>query len=372
LHILWSLGLGGAETWLVQLLKNINREKYHLDVLIHQKEPGFYGEEVRSLGSKIIIAPSPLHPLRHSHFLKKVLKDNAYDIVHSHLAISGYLLRLSYQVGVPGRIAHSHTDELAKLGKFNLWRRFYINLSTKWIQRYANLGIAVSDLAARGRFGPNWQTDNRFKILPCGIELGPFSEVVDSKAVRAELGIPEDVCVIGHVGSFRTPKNHAWIVTVAAEVIKRSGKVRFLFVGDGPLRSTIEEKIKNAGLADKAIFLGRRNDIAKLLLGAIDIFLFPSIYEGMPLSMVEAQAAGLPCIVSDSIAEEATVIKPLVYTVSLNESASRWADIILSVIDERSVMPQAEILKIMKNSHFNVCVGVRQIEEWYRELSPQN
>jgi glycosyltransferase involved in cell wall biosynthesis len=370
LHILWSLGLGGAETWLVRLLENIDRKRFQIDILVHLKEPGFYDEKVRSLGSPIILGPPPTRPLSYASFFKKILEQQGpYDIVHSHLAVSGYHLRLAHQTGVSGRIAHSHTDETAKLSPWNLPRRIYIKLSTNWIRKYANLGIAVSGLAAQGRFGADWREDERFKILPCGIELGPYAQKVDPRAIRAKLGIPDNVLVIGHVGSFRTPKNHTWMIDIGVEIIKRNPEVRFLFVGDGPLRQGIEEKVEREGLVDKSIFLGQRNDVPNLVLGAMDVFLFPSLYEGMPLSMVEAQTAGLPCIVSDTIAEEATVIKPLVNKVSLTESASHWAEAILSAAAKRPIVPQTEILRLIEKSHFNVYVGVRKIEQWYRELA---
>jgi glycosyltransferase involved in cell wall biosynthesis len=189
--------------------------------------------------------------------------------------------------------------------------------------------------------------------------------------IKGELGIPEDVLVVGHVGSFRPPKNHDWMVDIAAEMVKRTSKILFLFIGDGPLRPAITEKVKKLGLSDKTLFLGQRQDVPRLLLGSMDVFLFPSLYEGMPLSMVEAQAAGRQCIVSDTIAEEATVIKPLVHKVSLSESASYWVEEILKAADRRPSISQAEALGIIKNSDFNVYVGIGKIEEWYRALALQ-
>ena len=191
-----------------------------------------------------------------------------------------------------------------------------LSLSRHLIRRHATMGLAVSRLAARGRFGPHWQEDSRFRILPCAISLDAFSGQVDRASVRRSLGLPESAFVLGHVGRFVPEKNHGFLIEIAAEVCRRVPEAHLLLVGDGPLRPAMEEKLVALGLSKRVTFTGLRQDVPKLLQGAIDIFLFPSLYEGLGIAVVEAQASGLPCLIADTISREVEVIPELVQWLS--------------------------------------------------------
>jgi glycosyltransferase involved in cell wall biosynthesis len=249
--------------------------------------------------------------------------------------------------------------------KAGLHRRLYLGL-TKWlIDRYATLGLAASCQVGTVLFNQAGKTDSRCRILYYGVDLTPFHNIVDFVAVRAELGIPADAFVIGHVGRFEEQKNHIFLIDIVAEIAKREPNIHLLLIGDGSLRSAIEKKVIQNGLAKRVTFTDIRPDVPRLMLGAMDLFLLPSIHEALGLVLIEAQAAGLPCVFSDVVPEEANAVTPLVRQVSLSKSASEWAEAVISAKTGASAIAQADTLPVLKNSPFNIVVSVKKLTEVY-------
>jgi len=194
------------------------------------------------------------------------------------------------------------------------------------------MGLAVSYPAAKSLFGENWQADPRWRVSHLGVDLEPFCRPVKGSEVRAELGIPEHAFVVGHVGRFSPQKNHAFLMDVAKRICAMNVNAVFLLVGDGPLRSTMELKAKNLGISRNIIFAGIRNDIARLMKGVMDVFLLPSLYEGFPLVLIEAQAAGLPCFIADTISSETDIVPQLVTRLSPADSEETWAESVVETV----------------------------------------
>ena len=367
LHVVGGMNLGGVETWLMHVLRNIDRDRFQMDFLVHTEKPCPYDDEARALGSKIIPCLSPSKPWLYGRNFKRILREyGPYDIVHSHVHhFSGYVLYLAKQAGVAVRIAHSHNDTSVIDAKAGLYRHLYLAL-TKWlINRYSTLGLSASRQVARVLFNTDEKTDPRWQILYCGIDLKPFYNPVDSVAVRAEFGIPPDAFVVGHVGRFEEQKNHNFLIEIATEIAKREPKMHLLLVGDGSLRSEIQQKVINNHLANCVTFTGLRSDIPQLMLGAMDMFLLPSTHEALGLVLIEAQAAGVPCVFSDVIPEEANAVKPLVRQVSLSKSASDWAEAAISAKSSALAITKANTLTILENSPFNISVSVQKLTEVY-------
>jgi glycosyltransferase involved in cell wall biosynthesis len=272
---------------------------------------------------------------------------------------------LAKQAGVPVRIAHSHNDTSAIDAKAGLHRQLYLSL-TKWsISRCSTVGLGCSCNAVADLFGAAWKTDTRWQVLDYGVDLKPFYDRVDSIGVRAELGIPADAFVIGHIGRFETQKNHLFLLEIAAEVAKQEQKMHLLLIGDGSLRSDIEQKVVQMGLSDRVTFAGNRSDVPRLMLKAVDVFLFPSLHEGLGLVLIEAQAAGLPCIFSDVVPEEADLVRPLLQRVSLSKSASIWAEAVRSPRSNASAISQRDALAVVENTPFNIVASVKKLTEVY-------
>ncbi len=370
LHVVGGMNRGGIETWLMHVLRHIDRDRFQMDFLVHTTQPCAYDDEIRALGSKITPCLYPSQPWLYARNFRQIVREyGPYDLVHSHVHhFSGYVLRLAQQAGIPVRIAHSHMDTSSIEARAGLHRRLYLALMKGWIAHYATLGLGASRKAVANLFGPVWKTDPRWQVFYCSIDLTPFQNPTDSVTVRAELDIPADAIVVGHVGRFTEEKNHGFLVDIAAEVAKREPRMRLLLLGDGSLRPNIEQKVAQAGLTDRCIFAGSRPDVSRLMLGAMDVFLLPSLHEGLGLVLVEAQAAGLPCIFSDAVPEEADVVKPLVRRLSLSQPASVWAE---AILDFRKTKPdpQLEALMLVEQSSFNILTGVKELEKLYLEES---
>jgi glycosyltransferase involved in cell wall biosynthesis len=373
LQVTGNTGRGGIETWMMHILRqiNCNGERVRMDFLVHTATPGIYDDEIRNRGGEVIYCPRPSNPWIYARNFKRILREyGPYDVVHSHVHYySGYVLRLAEKGGVPIRIAHSHFDKSPIEDKSGFYRHLYLSLMKRWITRYATVGLGVSRLAAIDLFGANWQSNPRWHVLSLGLDLSPFKKSYDSIEVRSEFGIPNDAFVVGHVGRFAEQKNHAFMVHIIAEIIKRDQDAHFLFVGEGHLRQAIERQIIKAGLADRVTFTGLRNDVPRLMMAAIDVFLFPSLYEGVGLVIIEAQAAGVPCIISDVIPEEADVVKPLVHRVSLSQSASLWAEAVLEKRTTKTRTNQLKSLSIIAKSSFNSILSAEKLLQLYSNKS---
>lgn len=359
---------GGTETWLMHILRRIDRKVFAMDFLTQTSEPGQFDEEIRDLGSRIIpcLYPSS-RPWTYASQMRRVLKRNGpYQIVHSHVHhYNGFVLRLANSSGVPVRIAHSHNDTSPVDAAANFGRRRYLALSRHWISKFASCKIAASRQAALSLFGSPG-LHNQWRILPYGVDFEPFRSKVDTASVRAELGIPHGHFVIGHVGRFVEQKNHSFFVRVAEEVVRRDARIHFLLAGDGPLRRSIEQQVTGLNLSGHFSFLGVRSDVPRLMLGGMDAFLFPSLHEGLGLVLVEAQAAGIPCIYSDRIPEEADIVGPLVHRLPLEHSPSDWADAVLALRSHEKPLNHATAYEAVKNSNFNIETSLCGLEEVYR------
>jgi glycosyltransferase involved in cell wall biosynthesis len=370
LHVMGRMNRGGIETWLMHVLRSIDRNRFHMDFLVHTTQPSDHDEEIVALGSQVIPCMHPSSPLTYARNFKRIVRESGpYHIVHSHVHhFNGYVLRLAYQAGVPVRIAHSHNDMADVDAKARLKRRLYVLLMAQWISRYATIGLACSENAGRALFRRRLRNKRPWGTLYYGIDLAPFNGHVSSSHARDELGVGSGTFVVGHVGSFRDEqKNHDFIVQIAAEVARRDSHVRFLLVGDGALRRTIEKRVVEMGLADRVVFAGLRADVPRLMMSAMDAFLLPSLWEGLPLVLLEAQAAGLPCVISDTITEEADVVPQLICRLSPNQAASVWAGAVLDMKAARPLAPSQAKAQMMKSA-FTTWKSRKALERLYETL----
>ncbi len=369
LHVMGRMSRAGAETLLMHVLRNIDRDRFQADVVVHTTEPGAYDDEIRSLGGQVLPCLTPSRPRSYARNLTAILAEHGpYDVIHSHIHhYSGFVLHLAQQSKVPGRVVHSHKGR-AQANGVTLPRRVYLSLARRLIDRHATAGLAVSRSAAEDLFGTGWERDPRWRILRIGIDLSPFREPVDRGAVRAELGLPEDAFVIGHVGRLAPEKNHRLLVRVAAEFSRLEPKTRLLLIGEGPLRDEVGEQVVEAGLGDKTIFAGVRTDTARLMMGAVDVVVHPSFYEGLPLALVEAQAAGVPCVISDAIGEEVDVIGSLVRRVSPSDDVGRWVDTVEAARASASGVTREEALAAAEAGPLNITNSIRDLEKFYCEV----
>jgi len=366
LHILGSLNRGGVESWLIKSLQKIERNQFALDFLVHSTSHGAYEDEAKALGANIYVCPFPKNPLQFCVGLERILrKQGPYNVVHSHVHYySGIVLLTAKNVGIPKRIAHSHSDTRSLSYAASLSRRIYLKLMRYLINRNATEGLAASQEAASALWGERWMDDGRWRILHCGIDIRDYMMRPAKDDVRRELGLnPEDI-IFGHVGNFVPAKNHEFLLGILKEAIVINPNVKLLLVGDGSRRVCIEREAYSLGLTKNIVVLGSRNDVPRILMGAIDVLLLPSLYEGLPLIILEAQAAGVPILMSDKVTKEVIVSKSLVNILSISEHPGAWASMALRRVSDSKWT--SEGLLAISRSDFNLDTSLSALLEIYQ------
>jgi glycosyltransferase involved in cell wall biosynthesis len=350
---------GGAENWLIKLLRKADRNILQMDFCVVKPEKGLYEEEITSLGSKIIRCE--LKPfLTYQRRLARILRENQYDVVHSHgWLFSGMILKVAHQCNVPVRIAYSHTTRDKYQRTF--YRKLYARLMRRMIMQHSTHCLGCCSEAASALFGKECKKIDKCGVLYTSVDVEAFRPGQNPSVTKADFGIPSDAVVIGHVGSFRLAKNHTFLLDIAAELIKRNKQAFIFLAGDGQMRTEMETKARSLGISDRIIFAGNRNDVPQLMMHLFDVLLFPSIYEGMPLTMVEAVAAGLRVVCSDVISREASEVLPEAFThLPLDLGAEQWAEKAMEIIEEGRIDHEYAYDRV-KNSHFSVDYSLKEL-----------
>ena len=292
---------GGVEAVIMNYYRHIDRTKVQFDFICDEDSTNIPYEEIKKLGGKVILCPPYQKLPKYLKFLKQLFKEKKYRIVHSNInTLSVFPLYAAKKAGVPVRIAHSHSTSNPKEWKKNLLK----NALRPFSKKYATDYFACSELAGRYLFGDKTFNKGEVKIIHNAIDVEKFKYDPEArKKLRKEIGIKDSDFVIGHIGRFVEQKNHRFLIDIFAEVKKEKKNAKLVLVGQGPLREEIEEKVKNLGLEKDVFFLGQRSDTNKLY-SVFDVFCLPSLYEGLPVVGVEAQANGVPCVFSDRITKE--------------------------------------------------------------------
>lgn len=365
LHIVGGMVRGGIETWLMHILRHRDAERFEMHFIVHTEEPCPYDDELRQLGGRIHPCLSPLRPWQYGRNFSRIAAENGpFDIVHSHVhQFNGFTLRAARRAGIPVRIAHSHVDTMPEDAAPGLARRMYIQTMRSLIRRHATHGLAASRLAADALFPGGWAANPRFRVLYYGIDMRPFHAAPDP-ALRAELGLPADAFVMGHTGRFDEQKNHLFLVEIAHAVMARAPRARLLLIGAGSLRPAVERRVAELGISDRVVFAGLRGDVPRVLKNAVDVFVMPSLCEGLALALLEAQTAGTPCVIADTISVEADALPALVTRLPLSLPAAQWAEAILAGRSGER-MPAAEALAKMEASPFNIRQSAADLQNVY-------
>lgn len=358
LHVLGGVGLGGAESRIMDLYRQMNREEIQFDFLVHAdavkrgfqemrqtgsgaekqsvkndtnvRKPQFYDEEIQAMGGHIYVLPK-FKVYNYFAYRKAVTAFFAahreFRVVQGHMtSTAGIYLPIAKKAGVPVTVAHSRNAGVVK-GAKGLATRFF----RRGLAKKADYCFACSVLAGQDVFGEETVKAGQVKIIYNAIDVGRFT--YDEKVrqeVRAQLDIGEGL-VLGHVGRFQYQKNHPYLLEVFAAVCKERQDARLLLLGEGEDMPAMKEKCGQLGIAERVHFLGNRRD-AERFYQAMDFFLLPSFFEGLPGVLVEAQAAGLRCLVSDAVTKEAQATDLVTY-LSIEEPPERWAEEILKQAD---------------------------------------
>lgn len=359
LHVLGGLNLGGAETMVMNLYRAIDRSQIQFDFIIHLQEHQAYEDEIREMGGRIYRFPkfSGKNIFEMRRIWKQFfLKHPEYKILHSHIrSYASVYIPIAKAAGLT-TIVHSHSTSngsgIASVGKAIL----------QYPLRYqADYFFACSKEAGEWLFGKHIVQGEKYHMVPNAIDIEKYRVVPEiRKFYRKELGV-ENKRVFLHVGRLHPAKNHRFLLELFAAWVKENPDDVLLIVGEGGLRDEIEHIISELGILKSVIILGARNDVHKLMQAA-DCFLFPSLWEGLPVTVVEAQAAGLPCLVSANVTDD-VFISPLTVKLPIDQGIECW----ISKMRELNYA-RMDVTADIQKAGFDVQVLARQMQEFYEGI----
>jgi glycosyltransferase EpsF len=330
LHVTGGMNRGGAETMIMNIYRNIDRDKVQFDFIsITDAKKCDFDEEIKDLGGEIYYL-KPFNPIFPWGFIKELvnlLKTNGpYRAIHAHTLFNiGWIVKAAKIADIDIRIAHAHStrDTL----RDSVIRRLYQHFMRSLISRNSTSLVACGSEAGQYLFGERFL--EKGIVIPNAVNLDDYLSISANELdnLKNDLNIGNETLVIGQVGNLKEVKNHYFSVSVARELVYLGIDFKMLFVGDGELKGKLRSEVEEKGLSSYVKFLGMRSDIPKLL-NIFDHFIMPSLYEGLPLALIEAQAAGVPSIVSKQITKEADLGIGIVKFLDLHDP-KKWANEIL-------------------------------------------
>lgn len=365
LMVLGSTNMGGAQMFILNLLRNMDLTHYQVDFVVNFDErDGGIGKEVVELGCNIYKLPY-FKVYNYISFVKaweKFLQEHHYDIIHGHSTNSAPIyLSTAKNFGII-TVAHCHSAGF----RGNLIQRILKKYLTKQIKSVADYWFACSAIAAQHLYGKGYRNYQRYYDIPnaINVEKYRYDENI-AKNIRFHLNISDDILLYGHVGSFTTPKNHQYLLEIFKEILNTNPNARLLCCGDGPLRENVIEKAKSLSILDKIIFTGNVKNIHEYLM-AMDALIFPSLFEGFPISIIEAEATGLPIVMSDVITTEVDLTN-LIHRLPLNHSPAKWAKELSKLVS----LNRTSYNRIIAESKYNMQTCAKMIEALYVEMLEQ-
>ena len=339
LQILGIVANGGVEAVIMNYYRNIDKTKIQFDFVVHSDADENYINEVLAMRAKVYkVTPYNKNIFKFMYKIYHIIKFNHYQIIHSNMnALSGFALLPAYLAGAKVRILHNHTTD----SKEEKLRSLIKRILRPFAKLFANQYWACSKLAAKWMYGKNAVINGKVTIINNAIDLEKFKFNKEKRErLRKKLGL-ENCFAIGHVGRFMKQKNHEFLIDIFNEVLKQKENARLLLIGDGKLKPKIEEKVKNLGIERAVTFLGNRNDVQDLY-NAMDVFVFPSFYEGLGMVVIEAQVNGLSVLTSDAVPKEAKVTKNIRF-LNLRQPKTEWCNEILKA-ERKEIVNNEDIL----------------------------
>ncbi|WP_053984391.1 glycosyltransferase family 1 protein [Niameybacter massiliensis] len=371
LHIVANMNRGGLENFLMNVYRTIDREQIQFDFLVTREIQGVFDEEICVLGGKIYNIPA-MTKVGYWKYKKNVYEffkaHEAYQIVHCHRdALGGVYLKQAYKAHVPFRIAHSHTGKIGEPRSIEGIIRSIIKASLKpLLNKYSTQRFACGKDAGAWLFGKKYN----FQVINNGVNIEQYTYSKNIRQeIRQELDIDDQSFLLGHVGRFCYPKNHKFLIHMFSQLVQIIPQCKLCLVGTGELEEEIKALVHKLGLVDKVIFLGVREDVSRLL-NAFDLFLFPSLLEGIPVTLIEAQVSGLSCIVSDKVTEEADLGIQLIEYLPINEVTS-WLGTIASRLKEIDELREKRCTQIdsIRQRGYDSIQTAKYLETFYTNYS---
>lgn len=367
LNVIGEMSPGGIETLIMNIYRNIDRSKVQFDFLQHSpSNPGSFNDEIQSMGGRIYEMPF-IKTMTKTYYWKifeyvKALKTffiehQEYHVIHGHMTNTAAIyMPIAKKYGnVTCCIAHSHLTQ-ARPGMVG----YLTDILHKPLPKIATDYFACSEMAAHWIFPDEAVRNGKVKIIKNGVDPSRFRYNKDlSMEAKKELKL-NNRFIIGNVARFKKEKNHTFQIDIINELIKMEPQALLLLIGDGELRKTIEEKVAQLDLSDNVRFMGIRSDIPKLML-AMDMFLLPSLYEGLPVVGIEAQAMGLPVLTSTGVTKETDITGNVTF-LDLKESPKYWAETILKI---KNTFARNDMYNYIKDNGYDITATAKWLEDFY-------
>ncbi len=362
LHLLYCMDRAGAETMVMNYYRNVDKSKVQFDFLLTRDGKSDFDDEILSMGGRIYHIPglSFSNPFKYLNSLKAFLNEHPeYKIIHSHTDCKSTIpLWVAKKQNIPVRISHSHTSSTGG-GVQGIIK----SIVKKPIKKVATNYFACGEAASKFLYGQTSDENDKIKIIPNAIDAAAYSYNPETrKRIRAQFNL-EDKFVLGHVGRFATPKNHEFLIDIFSAVHKKNPDTALLLVGEGELTDKIKEKVSALNLSDSVVFAGLRDDIPDVLQ-AMDLFVFPSLFEGLGIVAIEAQAAGLRVICSDAVPKEANISGYVSY-IPLSKSADEWASEVLKLSGGYT---RENTFELVKKANYDIKESAKDLQDFYLAL----
>lgn len=362
-----SLGVGGNVIFVMNFFRKIDKEKFQIDFLIYDDSKMDYYDEVKSAGSNVFIVKRKYKNRLFNLFsqmwqVRRILKKENYDIIHCHScsffgifkgAIPGYF---NSKVKV---ISHSHNPGMPKN---TLLDNIVRGISKKFLSHIVDMGFSCSDYAGESKYTDKFMKSDRYKIIHNAIHVenyvynNSFREII-----RNSYNIGDRV-LIGNVGRLANQKNQSFLLDIFAKIKQINKDTMLIIIGGGELEKQLKNKAVNLGVIDSVIFTGSVNDANKYY-SAMDVFVMPSLYEGLPFTAIEAQVNGLKCVISDKVTKMTDASGETIF-ISLDDSMDKWSDIVLKSAESR--ISSEKVSDVIAN--YNICIEAKRMEELYFKI----
>ena len=361
-EVVGNMVSGGVESVLLNYYRAVNHEKIQFDFIVFNSSTYIPKAEIEKMGGRVYVVPSYSHLFAFQRSLKRLFDQNGYKIIHSHInTLSVFSLLVAKKAGIPCRIAHSHST----WGKHELLRNFIKLCLRPFSKVYATNLAACSQYSAKWLFGKKAVSEGRVFILRNAIVVENFQFFEEKrKRIRHSFGIDNETFVVGHVGRFVTQKNHRYLLLVFKKLLEKRPNSVLLLLGDGPLISSVKQQAIQLGIDKFVIFVGAVQN-ANEFYSAMDVFLLPSFFEGLPVSGVEAQTNGLRCGFSSKIGKETVFTNQVSFFGISNGCVARWVDFLCQCkIGDRN--PNASALA--EKAGFSIKFSGSTLENYYLNL----
>lgn len=358
LHVVRKMDKGGVQSMIMNYYRNIDPTMIQFDFVVQDSEKGFYDDEIYGLGGNIYIAKNLTNIFGYYNSLNTILKQNKYQIIHIHQNFANvHSLLVAYFNKIPVRISHSHNDYPEK----NLIRKIMKKNIKLFINILSTHRFSCSVNAGNWLYGVSQVKKGNVYVVNNAINTEKYSFNKKTRIeVRRELNLKDSI-VIGHVGNFNTQKNHSFLIDVFEQYLKIN-KNSFLFlVGEGNLENTIRKKVESKNMNENVKFLGTQSDVEKWL-NVFDIFLLPSLHEGLPVTLIEAQTTGLKCLISNEVTKDVALTNLLKY-LSLDLSPDVWAKELNNMIDSSQL--RTSMSEKIKFSGYDIKIQSKILSEKY-------